>query len=201
MNEGNLGLVRDAMAGITGRPPAAHAPGPDRYLVVVRMNHELDAVDSFRRNQWRAYWPSYEQLMPTRRVRGGHPVRRVRRVGILPGYVFCAHEPGRDLQQHLETIIGVFDIVRTFSGRPLLIADADIQIIRRIEAGLNTPRAEAPPHDFAVGENVRFVDDLIGRWPPGRIVRLARDGRIGVEVDLMGRKVDIVALPHQIERT
>jgi transcription antitermination factor NusG len=102
----------------------------------------------------------------------------------------------------LHRIVGAFDIARTFSGYPLLIGDEDIQIIRRIEIGLNTPRpSDKVVHNFKRGQKVRFVDDLIGRWPPGVVETLAHDGRISVEVDLMGRKVPIWVLPHQIERT
>jgi len=101
----------------------------------------------------------------------------------------------------LGRIVGALDVVRTYSGGPLRISDEDIRIIRSIEIGLNTPRPVKIVHDFKRGEKVSFIDDLIGRWPPGVIEKLAPDGRIGVEVDLMGRKVPITVLPHQIERT
>jgi transcription antitermination factor NusG len=199
---GNIQQVRKALEGITGVDPVVRVEGgPDRYLVMVRMNRELDAVDSLRRHQFRAYWPSFEELMPTRKVYGGRTGRRLRRVGILPGYVFSAID-GRDFIALIDRLVGVIDVARSFSGEPLLIRDDDIRIIRRIEVGLNTPSATASgQHRFKVGERVRFVDDLIGRWPPGRIRKLAREGRIGVEVELMGRKLDIIVLPHQIERT
>lgn len=197
---GNLEQVRAALQGITGVELRPENRGPDRYLVMVRMNRELDAVDSFRRHSVPAYWPSYQELAPTQRVRGGHPVRRMRRVGIMPGYVFAAADHSFDMTLLLDRIVGAFDVVRTMSGNPLMIGDADIQIIRKIEIGLNAPSSEKVIHDLKKGEKVRFVDDLIGRWPPGRISKLAKDGRIGVEVELMGRKVEITVLPFQIER-
>jgi transcription antitermination factor NusG len=126
--------------------------------------------------------------------------RRMRRIGILPGYVFSDVDRDRDLTTLLRRIVGAIDVARTFSGAPLLIGDADIQIIRKIEIGLNTPRPDKLLHNFKSGEKVRFVDDLMGRWPPGRIIKLAPDGRISVEVEMMGRKVAITCLPHQIER-
>jgi transcription antitermination factor NusG len=196
---GNLTQVRAALHGITGLEP--DKSGPDRYLVIARMNRELDTVDSFRRNTVPAYWPSYEQLRVTRQKQNGHPVRRLVRVGILPGYVFAAVQPSLDFENFLQRIVGAIDIARTMSGNPLLISDADIRIIRRIEAGLNTPRSGRTAHDFKRGQKVCFVDDLVGRWPPGVIEKLAPDGRISVEVELMGRKVPITVLPHQIERT
>lgn len=203
MNEetGNLEKVRNALHGITGVPLAAPVVEPDWYLVMARTNHELDTVDSFRRNSFAAYWPSYEMMVVTRQKHEGRLVRKLKRVGILPGYVFSSIEPNRDFTAILHRIVGAFDIVRTFSGNPLLIGDADVRIIRRIEIGLNTPHPEKVSHTFKRGYRVRFVDDLIGRWPPGVIDTLATDGRISVEVDLMGRKLPIWVLPHQIEKT
>ena len=199
---GNLEQVRAALHGITGQqiaPPVTAAP--DRYLVMARTNHELDAVDSFRRNCVSAYWPSYEELAVSRERRNGFATRRWRRVGIIPGYIFAAIDPDLDFTTLLHRVVGALDMVRTLSGDPLLIRDADIQIIRRIEIGLNTPLPQIALHNFKPGEKVRFVDDLVGRWPPGIITKLAREGRISVEVALMGRKVKITVLPHQIERT
>ena len=192
----NLKQVCKALHGIE-----LETGGPDRYLVVARMNRELDTVDSFRRNAVPAYWPSYEQLVVVRRRQHGCLTRQRRRVGIIPGYVFADVDPQRDFEMLLGRIVGALDVVRTYSGGPLRISDEDIRIIRRIEIGLNTPRPVKIVHDFKRGEKVSFIDDLIGRWPPGVIEKLAPDGRIGVEVELMGRKVPITVLPHQIERT
>jgi|GEM_PF-5255356 len=200
MATGNMQQVRNALTGITGVATLPVETGPDRYLVTVRMNRELDAVDSFRRNNIRCYWPSYEELAPTRRLFNGQPVRRLRRVGILPGYVFSAVDPNVDFTDLLDRIVGAFDVVRMLDGTPLHIPDADIQIIRRIEVGLNSPTT-CDKSDFKLGEKVRFVDDLVGRWPPGKIIKVAPGGRISVQIELMGRKVTIKVLPHQIERT
>lgn len=193
---GNLEQVRNALSGITGVAvlPQVEVVA-DWYFVVTRMGRELDTVDSLRRNGIRAYWPSFKELLPSRRQPDGILSRRWRRSGIIPGYVFSSVCP--DVQQ----IVGAIDIARTYSGNPLLICEHDLDIIRRIEAGLNTPRDPGKSvHSFKCGQKVRFIDDVIGRWPPGRIVELARDGRISVEVELMGRKVPIWALPHQIEK-
>jgi transcription antitermination factor NusG len=196
---GNMAIVREALAGITGVEVKAPAvPTSDRYLVMVRSSRERDAVDSYRRNQIPTYWPSYEMLVPTRQKINGHPVCVRRRIGIIPGYVFPEVRPGA---LGLDNIVAAIDYIRTFDGSPLLIRDADIQIIRRIEAGLNTPKPGGTDHAFKVGEKVRFSDDLDSRWPPGKIIKLAKEGRIIVEVDAMGRKLPITVFPHQIERT
>lgn len=196
---GNLAQVRTALEGITGveAPPVA-VLAPDHYLVMVRSSRELDAVDSFRRNRIPAYWPSYEGLVATSRRVNGHPVCLRRRIGIIPGYIMPDAIPGA---LDLDVIVAAIDYIRTFDGSPLRINDADIQIIRRIEGGLNTPKPGNSEHAFKVGEKVRFSDDLMGRWPAGKIVKLAQEGRIIVEVDMMGRKLPITVFPHQIERT
>lgn len=202
MNEksGNLEQVRDALQGITGIVAKPQARGPDWYLVMARVNRELDTVDSFRRNAVSCWWPNYEELVIINRTENGRKVRRLRRVGIIPGYVFSNAQACGDVTSLLRDIVGAIDVAKTFSGVPLLISDADAQIISRIEIGLNTPRPEKTIHNFKKGEKVSFRDDLVGRWPPGKIIKLAPDGRISVEIDLMGRKVPVTVLPHQIER-
>ena len=198
--KGNMEQVRDALVGITGvAKPEPVIVGPDYNLVVVRNNHEFDSVDSFRRNMVPAYWASYEELLPTRKVQNGFTARRSRRVGILPGLVFVPVEEGRDLEGLLHRIVGAIDIHRTYSGNPFLVNDADVRIVRRIEIGLNMP-APSISHKFKNGEKVRFTDDVDARWPPGKIIKLARDGRIIVEVDAMGRKMPITVFSFQIER-
>lgn len=204
MTNGNIGTVARALEGITGvAKVAAPQDGPDRYVVVARMSRELDTVDSLRRRNIQAYWPSYEKLVVSRVRLKGCLTREIRRVGMIPGYVFSPLDPKLDFEQLLGNIVGAIDIVRTFSGNPWLIPDRYIRDIRRIEVGLNTPRADggAVLHTFKLGQKVRFIDNLVGDWPPGRIVKLASDGRISVEIDLMGRKVPVTVLPHQIVRT
>jgi transcription antitermination factor NusG len=203
-SKNNLELVKSALHGITGilHQPAV-APSW-HYMVVARYNRELDTVDGFRRHGRAASWPSFEQLIVTRRIKNDAPVRRIKRIGIVPGYVFTPMTDEGDFTELLKRIVGAIDIVRTDSGNPLLLEDEDILTLKRIEISRNTPASENPKeaikHDFKVGEKVRFIDDTRRRWPPGRIIALARQGRIVVEVSLMGRKVKVEALPHQIQR-
>ena len=77
--------------------------------------------------------------------------------------------------------------------------DATDVEIRRIEGDQNEPPSIKPVHSFKTGQKVRFSDENPIIWPPGKIVRLASDGRISVEIYLMGRMVPILVLPHQIE--
>jgi transcription antitermination factor NusG len=168
-------------------------------MVVVRQGHELDAVDSMRRHGLLAYWPSYERLVASRRRFEGMQIRRLIRSGVVP-YIFTPVGEGNFLDEK-HRIVAVLDIVRTFSGTPLFLLDRDIEIVRRIEARLNTPKPEATEHDFKSGDKVRFTDDVNRHWPPGRVVKLAKDGRIIVDVNLKGRVVPFTVFPFQIERT
>jgi len=49
-------------------------------------------------------------------------------------------------------------------------------------------------------EKVRLVDDDLHRWPPGKVARCGQEGRISIEVELMGRIAMVVVYPRQIER-
>lgn len=197
---GNLDQVRSALEGITGTKLSPDRDdGSEWYMVIVRSNYQLDAVDGLRRAGLRAYWPSYERSVASRRIIAGRHASRSVRYGILP-YVLSPRSPGLDFTSASERIVSILDIVRTYSGNPLLLRSGDINIIRRIDVTMNTPKPEASLHNFKVGDKVRFADDLMNQWPPGSIVKVAREGRISVEVNLMGRKVPITVFPHQIER-
>lgn len=194
---GNLDQVRNAIEGITGvKVPKTRLDDPAEWvMIIVRTNHELDAVDGLRRLGVRAYWPNYVRTVPSRRIVAGRQARRSIRVGIIP-YVLSPSVTSADI----EHVAGAIDIVRTYSGNSLNLRGSDVDIIRRIDASMNTPKLEATSHNFKVGDRVRFLDDIAGNWAPGIITKLVGDTRISADVDLMGRKVPITVLPHQIER-
>lgn len=196
----NMEQVRDALTGITGVPLSPDRDeGADWYMIVVRSNYHLDAVDGLRRQGLRAYWPSYERSIASKRMIAGRKTSRSVRFGILP-YVLSPRDPELDFTSRSERIVSILDVVRTYSGAPLLLREKDLRIIRRIDVSMNTPKPEAALHNFKTGHKVRFRDDLSHQWPPGVIIKIAKEGRISVEVDLMGRKVPITVFPHQIER-
>jgi transcription antitermination factor NusG len=197
--KGNLAEVRDAVAmpRIDLKPIGATVQR-DWYMIVARPGHELEAVDGFRRHGVRAYWPNYEKFVGTRGKAG--PRLKVLVCGIIAGYFFTPGSQSEDLEDVIERTTGAVSFVRTFSGNPLFLSEDDIKIIRAIEKVENTPKPKATAHKFIMDQKVRFVDDVGGRWPDGRIIKLARGGRISVSVALMGREVAISVFPHQIER-
>jgi transcription antitermination factor NusG len=62
------------------------------------------------------------------------------------------------------------------------------------DAGAQAQRDE---DSFKTGDRVRFKD---ASWPPGLVSSSTGDGRLVVEVELMGRVVPIQLFPHQIEK-
>lgn len=199
---GNLDQVRSALQGITGQDVSAAVVPEFKqwwYMLIVRANHQHDAVDSMRRHGLRSFWPTYECLVTTRRQSAGRPVRRLVRTGVVP-YIFSPAD--FDVVEKLETIIGVIDVVRSDAGRPLLVPDPDVEKIRRIAIGLNesVPPEVDPNHKYKVGDVVAFRGEQRD-WPPSTVIRLVQGGRIVVEVALMGRKVPVTVLPFQIEPT
>lgn len=194
-SEGNL------QQAFTGEHPQPW-PFSDWYMVVTRPNQEQLVADGFRRRNVRCYWPNEERTSaPAHLSRHRRNTRsRTRFIPIIPGYVFCPKAINRDFEAILESVEGAISIARTFGGDPLFLKEADIEIIRKIEATLNTPQPHKRRHNFKPGDKVRFTDDELHRWPPGKVARCAQEGRISVEVELMGRVATVVVFPHQIER-
>ena len=198
--KGNLNRVRSAIEGIMGTKLSPDRnDGSEWYMVIVRGSGHLDAVDGLRRAGLRAYWPSYERSIASRRMIAGRKTSRIVRFGILP-YVLSPRCPDIDFTSLTERVVSILDIVRTYSGNPLFLRQSDLDTIRRIDLGMNTPKPDAKAHHFKVGDKVRLIDDLMRQWPPAIILKVAREGRISVEVNLMGRKVPITVFSHQIER-
>jgi transcription antitermination factor NusG len=156
-------------------------------MLLVRPGMERDARDSFHRYGVRAYWPNYHSFL-----RSTLPLRERRRRdyrSVIPGYLFVPALPTETFWDIVERIPGVENVVRGFSGDLAMLKDADIDVIRSIEAGMNTPIPGRTPHNFKTGDKVGFIDDNAQRWPPGRIGGSSNDGRITVEIGVMGRLV------------
>ena len=49
-------------------------------------------------------------------------------------------------------------------------------------------------------EFIAVVGGAAAAWPPGRVASSTGDGRISVEVEVMGRLVPFLVYPHRIER-
>ena len=172
-----------------------------RWLVLTaRGGREFDAADWLRLRNVPVYWPNYYQNVTTSNRANGHRRRANRLSAVMPGYLFLP----LDMVDSIPWLLinqtpSVIGFLRDGNGNAAFMLNMDIDIIRLIEAGLNTPPPKHLVHKFKTGDKVRFADDLRSRWPPGRIIRLAKSGRIGVETILLGRAVLIEVYPHQIE--
>jgi transcription antitermination factor NusG len=172
---------------------------PDQWcMLIVTPGKEQDARDSFHRYGIQAYWPNY--LGPTRWSSRPREPRRTDHRSVIPGYLFVPMLPTPTLRDVMERIVGVDNVVRNYSGDLAILRNTDIEVIRQIEAGLKTPKPGKSLRSFKPGEKVRFCDDLLNRWPLGRVASSTKDGRISVEVGVMERIVQFIVFPHQIER-
>ena len=169
--------------------------------LLVVASKERSAIDWLKLAGVPAYWPNYTRQVPCGSgARNGRGARRAVQCAVIPGYLFMAAKPeATDPWDVVHHTPGIHGYLRSASGQPATMGETDIEIIRRIEGGQNLPPASSAVHSFKVGQKVRFSDDLLSQWPVGKIVRLADDGRIVVEVGLLGRTVLITAYPHQIE--
>lgn len=185
------------LAMIDKRQAAESHPLKSWYVVIIRPGKERDAADGFRRQGVLAYWPNYNKHVAA----GGRLTGRRRCVlaAIIPGYIFSPASELDVFWMVVQKIPGYLNVLRGFRGETAIMDKTDIDIIREIEAGQNLPPAITPDHNFHVGQKVRFIDDILGRWPPGVVSKLLSDGRISVDVYLMARIVPIMAFPHQIE--
>jgi hypothetical protein len=196
-------MSASGLLGADGSP--MHFTTPREWLALIaKYPKEQESADWLKRERFYAYWPCY-----LRQVNGGGArSQRLRKLGARstpldhPRVSSSWLAPSvQRFQPHglVETIPGLISYMRDGAGHPAVLTNDDIETMRRIEAGQNLPPPGRKTHRFKIGDKVRFVDDLMGRWPPGKIGKLADDGRISVDVALLGRVVPIEVEPHQIE--
>lgn len=201
---GNMARVRDELYRPTEAPPIGLAdPITEWCMLIVRPSMEQEARDALRRYGIGAYWPNYPKLtvVKNRQSENGRPIRRLSLASVIAGVILTPAKFTDLFWNAIDLAPGVINIARTPSSKPVTLNDTDIVLIHKIEEVLNRPAPEKAVHTFKVGDKVRLVGAQADRWPPGRIVRVARNGRISIEIAAMGRKVifnDL--LPHQIER-
>lgn len=169
--------------------------------LVVRSSKEQDAADWLRKSRVPAYWPNYVRQIKAAGQANGFQRRRSHLCPVIPGYLFMPEAEvsnGRDPWPIVDQTPGIIGFLRNTHGYAAALDDSDIEIIRRIEGGLNIPPPDVS-HSFKMADKVRFTDDIYRSWPSGKIKKLEKDGRIGVEVPLLGRIVLVAVFPHQIE--
>jgi transcriptional antiterminator RfaH len=137
----------------------------------------------------------------TKRVRvytGRH--RTVRRP-MLPGYLFAGFDARRECWQAL---IGVHGVLRVLmlEERPVPVPDAVIEHLRGREIELaDQRRRRGQPIGLRIGAYVRIIEPLAFSGLFGTVASIdQRLGRIGVEIDIFGRMVQLHGLqPEMVE--
>lgn len=183
---------------LRGEEPQGDAPAfyvrPPRLwrLLLVAPRQEKRLAEKLQKARLWAYWPHFVRPV---RLRGG--ARRDIYVAVIPGYMLLAENPARpETWDVIHACPEVRGYVACAGGAPAALGEEHVELIRRIEAALVFP---GDPSGFAVGDRVKFVDDLYWQLM-GVVTAIAGDDRIGVEVEMLGRKVPIWTTAAQIER-
>jgi transcription antitermination factor NusG len=183
------------LCGLDGEPLDFRAPR-EWCAFQARTMKEQSAADWLKLARMFAYWPCYAK--DENRGRGQ---RRKRYHALIPGYIFIAMRQGATIDPHqiVAQVPGIIGYMRDGTGLPMVLGNDDIDRIRQIESDENLPPSPKTAHKFKNGQKVRFRGDLFSGWHPGKVERLADDGRIGIGVPLLGRIVTMLVYPHQIE--
>lgn len=182
--------------------PKAVLPEPvtDWLMILAKSPQEQAARDSLRRMGIGAWWPNYEREVAAIDRQTGKRFTRYVVTGVLPGVILSPARVSSRFWAALDRAPGVMNVVRKSNADLLLLNDLDIVVIHKIESGQNRPLSPTDlVHTFKKDDKVKFVDDIYGRFPAGKVTRCRRDGRIEVDVNMMGCVRSINVLPHQIE--
>lgn len=169
---------------------------PVWLAMLVEPSREVRSAEWLKRVHVHVYLPIYSKVIRRRGAISGR-----RGYAILPGMLFVPAE-FMDIDRRDEVLqwAHVRGFVRT-AGGIAQISKANIEIIREIEAKLNTEEAggipDAAGNPVAVGRRVQFLNEVYSAFfGDGVVVEVASTTRIGVEVvQLFGcsRKVYVPA--------
>ena len=189
-------------------PPSVEYPRKWVALLTVP-NQDEKASQALKWMAWgtptQVYWPCSVQQVKAKLLPNGRHARVAQVKSIFPGFLFASIAigesvpPGYDPWQVFRAAPSVRNWLRNGLGEPAYISEGDMEKIRRIENEQNAAPEAPTAHTFKNGDRIRFRGDLIDRWPAGKVREVCGDGRLGVEVPLLGRVVKIYVRPHQIE--
>jgi transcription antitermination factor NusG len=189
-----MDVVRDLAA---APPPEREYTGfPWWHALIVPPNREELSAERLARVNVQVYLPTYISQV---RLRGRCARRRL--FAVIPGMLFVPVEIV-DIARRAQ----VFEFANvhgfvTIGRQPARIAKADIEIIREIEAKLNTPLPRMRATAFKVGQRVRFTSALYAAFLGEAVVEeVVSPTRIGVAVQrLFGRTVRVYVPESEIE--
>jgi len=156
---------------------------PQWYVVQTHAHAETKAVWHLGRQGFATYLPRYEK-------RRRH-ARRIETVAapLFPRYLFVAIDRATQRWRSIHSTIGVTRLVCN-GEEPVALADGVVDGLRRRENERGFVRLQTRPR-FAIGEQVRIVDGIFARCL-GLFDGISDDERVGVLLDMLGRKVRVV---------
>lgn len=176
------------------RQPDGVRGGPFWYLVSVGAGNEIAVAIRLLRDRVKAYCPRERVVEKLRRKKGKRIVRRP----MYPGYIFVQLAPGEPCWAGLLTYDGVRRILPA-TDRPVPVSDATMAKIQRV-AQIKAHRKRRAPTLYVTGEEVRVCDGPFASWGATVVSSDDRNGRVKVEVGIMGREVPIELELDQIEK-
>ncbi len=184
-----------------GQASTAPAPMPttDWCMVLVRPGYEQDCRDSLRRRGVGAWWPNFSKEIGFKdRQTGKRGVRRAL-IPVLPGVLLCPARLSEAFWHAIDMAPGAINVARKFNTEVILLSDLDIVLIHKIEQGLNISDPPKSAHSYVVGDKVRFVDDELRRFGSGQVIECHRDGRLRVDINMLGRVTPWIIAAWQVE--
>lgn len=184
-----------------GRPVSVVSPDPVSHwcMILVRPGYEQECRDSLRRRGVGAWWPNFAREIGYKdRQTGKRGVRRIM-LPVLPGVLLSPAQLTETFWQALDCAPGALNVARRFNAEVILLNDLDVVLIHKIEQGLNISAPPRSEHSYTVGDRVRFIADELRRFGSGEVIECHRDGRLRVDVNMLGRITPWIVASWQIE--
>jgi transcription antitermination factor NusG len=174
-----------------------YVPADGMVLIVVRPGYEQTARDSLRRHGIGAWWPNYKREVQAKDNATGKRYGRLVLTGVMPGILFSPSRLNSHFWASIDLAPGAVNVVRKLNGDALVIDDTDVVLLHKIEAELNKPLPAEVIHNFKEGDEVVITGDVMRHFT-GKIVKIDKNGRIHLEINLFGRATALTLLAHQI---
>lgn len=194
-------LAKSELAKAFGLDKVGAMPDPveEMVMVVARPGQEQEGRDAFRRRGIGTWWPNYMREVRTRDRETGQRFAKLIPAGVMPGILLCRTRLDGLFWNVLDLAPGVVGVARRFSTEPIMLSGLDIVLIHKIEQGLNRPAPPLSVQPFKAGDKVRFMDDVMRRFPPGIVTKAMRNGHVELEVNVLSRMTPFTAWAHQLE--
>ena len=148
------------------------------------------ALDHLHRQHFKTFAPEFESTV----IRAGVP-RQIRKP-LFPGYLFVSFGPANPKWTAINSTRGVARLILDRPHRPTPLPQP---LMAGIMARYNEAGVLLPPIDLAVGDRIRVLAGPFSEIVTS-IETLPDQERIGVLIDLMGRKVKASLTRNQVEK-